>query len=71
MARAGMGIAVVPDTAARACNLEGVAIIALTEPTTWRPLGFIRDERRGLGPAAALLMAFLQERTPQVWRTSS
>lgn len=68
MARAGMGIAVVPETAATACNLQGVVRIPLVEPTTYRPLGFIREPRRGLSPAATLLMNFLQERTPQVWR---
>ncbi len=67
MARAGMGITVVPDTAAMACNLEGVVRIALTEPTAYRPLGFIYEERRGLSPAASLLMQFLRERTPQLW----
>ncbi|HEY4066413.1 MAG TPA: LysR family transcriptional regulator [Burkholderiaceae bacterium] len=67
MARAGLGVAVVPDTAVLACNLAGVVRIALTEPIAYRPMGFILHSRRGLSPAASLLMAFMKERTPQIW----
>lgn len=67
MARAGLGVTVVPDTAARACNLEGVVTVLLGDPVAYRPLGLIYNSRRDLSPAAAALMQFLRERTPQLW----
>lgn len=67
MARAGLGITVVPDTAAKACNLEGVVLLPLTEPTASRPLGFVYHSRRALSPAASLLMHFMETRVPEVW----
>jgi LysR family carnitine catabolism transcriptional activator len=70
MARAGLGVAVVPDTAVLACNLAGVTRIAMTEPIAYRPMGFIYHSRRGLSPAASLMMAFMKERTPQLWTGS-
>jgi DNA-binding transcriptional LysR family regulator len=69
MARAGLGVAVVPDTAAQACNLEGVVRLALAEPAVHRPLGFIYHSRRGLSPAASLLMQFMKTRTPELGTT--
>ena len=67
MARAGLGVAVVPDTAAQTCNLDGVVRIALVEPVAYRPLGFIYHSRRGLSPAASVLMQFMKARTPELW----
>lgn len=59
MARAGIGVAVLPLRAARACNLEAVKTLALTEPTVRRPIGFLYRSMAELSPAAKLFVRFV------------
>lgn len=56
MARAGLGAAVLPLRAARACDLTGVSILGLVEPTVRRPIGFLYRSMAELSPAAKAFM---------------
>lgn len=56
MARAGLGAAVLPLRAARACDLTGVSTLSLVEPTVRRPIGFLYRSMAELSPAAKAFM---------------
>jgi DNA-binding transcriptional LysR family regulator len=60
MVRAGLGVAVLPSTAAQVCNLEGVRVVQLTGPLISRPLGFLYRSMTALSPAAARFMSFAE-----------
>src|SRR5690606_26578303 len=61
MARNGLGISILPDAAAKVCNLEGVALLRITEPTITRPIGFLYRSMTSLSPAAKQFMRFVEE----------
>jgi LysR family transcriptional regulator, carnitine catabolism transcriptional activator len=56
LARAGLGAAVLPLRAARACDLVGVTTLTLTEPAVRRPIGFLYRSMAELSPAAKAFM---------------
>jgi DNA-binding transcriptional LysR family regulator len=56
MARAGLGAAVLPLRAARACDLTGVITLALVDPTVRRPIGFLYRSMAELSPATKAFM---------------
>ncbi|NPC58748.1 LysR family transcriptional regulator [Caenimonas soli] len=56
MARAGLGAAVLPLRAARACDLAGVTALGLVEPTVRRPIGFLYRSMAELSPATKAFM---------------
>jgi LysR family carnitine catabolism transcriptional activator len=60
MVRAGLGVAVLPSTAAYVCNLAGVRVVPLTGPLVSRPLGFLYRSVTALSPAAARFMSFAE-----------
>jgi len=62
MASAGVGAAVLPLRAARACDLGSVRMLALTEPTVRRPIGFLYRSMAELAPAAKQFLRFVLER---------
>jgi LysR family carnitine catabolism transcriptional activator len=61
MARAGLGVAVMPSTAAQICNLDGLAVLLIVEPVVRRPLGFLYPSMKTLSPAAKRFMLFVSE----------
>ena len=56
MARAGLGAAVLPLRAARACDLTGVSTLSLVEPTVRRSIGFLYRSMAELSPAVKAFM---------------
>lgn len=62
MARAGVGATVLPLRAARACDLGGVRMLALAEPSVRRPIGFLYRSMAELSPAAKLFLKYVLER---------
>lgn len=56
MARAGLGAAVLPLRAARACDLTDMSTLGLVEPTVRRPIGFLYRSMAELSPAAKAFM---------------
>jgi len=52
MVRAGLGVAVLPETALRTGNIDGVDVKPLTQPSVHRPLGFLVAPNRVLPPVA-------------------
>jgi LysR family carnitine catabolism transcriptional activator len=66
MARAGLGVAVIPSTAARTCNLDGLIALPIVEPAVRRPLGFLYPSMKALSPAAKRFMRFVSD--PQARR---
>lgn len=60
MARAGLGAAVLPLRAARACDLSGVRTLGLVEPVVRRPIGFLYRSMAELSPAAKAFMKHVQ-----------
>src|SRR5690606_22436873 len=65
MARSGLCVAVLPDTAVQVCNLNGVAVLGLTEPTISRPLGFVYRSMTNLSPSAKAFMNFVEQEVRQ------
>lgn len=61
MARAGMGVAVIPSTAARICNLTGLKMLSIVEPTVRRPIGFSYHSMARLSPAARSFVKFVSD----------
>ncbi|SHI20923.1 LysR family transcriptional regulator [Pollutimonas bauzanensis] len=60
MVKAGLGVTVLPSTAARVCNLEGIHLLSLTEPAMRRRMGFIYRSMTSLSPAAKHFMNFVE-----------
>ncbi|ARP96111.1 LysR family transcriptional regulator [Bordetella genomosp. 13] len=56
MARAGMGVTVLPSRAADACNLAGIRRLSLVDPVVRRPIGFLYRSVGELTPAAKAFM---------------
>jgi LysR family transcriptional regulator, carnitine catabolism transcriptional activator len=62
MARAGLGAAVMPNTAAQSCNLTGLAVVSIVEPVVKRPIGFLFGSMATLSPAARSFVQFVLEK---------
>jgi LysR family carnitine catabolism transcriptional activator len=58
MVRAGLGVAVLPGTAAAVCNTAGVDVLRLVEPEVRRPVGLLFRAPSVLSPAAKHFMRF-------------
>lgn len=56
LARAGLGVTVLPNTVFEAFNVDGVAQIPLVAPVVRRDIGFLTRRGREPSPAAAKLM---------------
>jgi LysR family transcriptional regulator, transcription activator of glutamate synthase operon len=59
LAEAGLGVAVVPQSALE--GKERLAVLQLTEPALWRTMALASREDRALTPAALALRTFLEE----------
>src|SRR5690625_94309 len=59
LARSGLGIAILPISAAKACNLESIQIVRLKEPVIVRPVGFLYRSMTSLSPAAKIFMNYV------------
>jgi len=59
MARAGIGAAVLPLRAARACDLADVRTVSLVGPTVRRPIGFLYRSVSELSPAAKAFVQYV------------
>lgn len=62
MARAGIGAAVLPWTAAKLCDLSGLRTITLVEPIVRRPMGLLYRSIAELSPAAKAFFRFASSR---------
>ncbi len=61
LAKHDLGVAVLPDSAAQVCNLDGVTLLGIREPTVSRPLGFLYRSMTSLSPAAKAFMSFVEK----------
>lgn len=59
IARAGIGVAVLPLRAAQACDLTGMRTLSLVEPTVRRPIGFLYRSMAELPPAAKAFVKYV------------
>jgi LysR family carnitine catabolism transcriptional activator len=66
MARAGLGVAVLPWTAAKICDLTGLKTLALVEPIVRRPIGFLYRSMAELSPAAKAFAKFVFAQDPAI-----
>lgn len=58
MARAGLGAAVLPLSAAQLCDCSDLKVLALVHPVVRRPMGFLYRSMAELSPAAKAFMQF-------------
>jgi len=65
MARAGVGVSVLPLAAARACNLVGLRTLSITEPTVRRPIGFLFRSMSVIPPAARAFVRYVAHQLAQ------
>lgn len=61
LARAGLGVAVMPSTAVRICNVTGLKILSIVEPTVSRPIGFLYRSMAALSPPAKTFLKFVSD----------
>jgi len=61
LARAGLGVAVMPSTAVRTCNVTGLKILSIVEPTVHRPIGFLYRSMAALSPPAKAFVKFVSD----------
>jgi DNA-binding transcriptional LysR family regulator len=61
MVRAGLGIAVLPESAGVADNIPQVRKLAIVRPVLSRKVEIVRRKDRSLSPAALGLMAMVHE----------
>lgn len=71
MARAGLGVAVMPSTAAQVCQLEGLKVLTVVDPVVRRPIGFLYRSVAEVSPAAKRFMRFASEEQEVPVRASS
>jgi DNA-binding transcriptional LysR family regulator len=61
MVKAGLGIAVLPNSAAALCNLDGVRVEPISEPKVHRNLGLVFKSVENLSQPAKRLVSFLTQ----------
>jgi LysR family carnitine catabolism transcriptional activator len=60
MVKAGLGVAALPELAAKFVSQEGVVSRRLVEPDIRRPLGLVMRRTRSLSPAASEMIRMLR-----------
>lgn len=61
MVKAGLGIAILPNSAAALCNLDGVRVEPISEPKVHRNLGLVFKSVENLSQPAKRLVSFLTQ----------
>lgn len=61
MVKAGLGIAILPNSAAALCNLDGTRLEPITEPKMHRNLGLVFKSVENLSPPARRFVRFLTQ----------